>query len=245
MRRWEAGKTVMAVLLIVMAAAVGSYAGKMEREANAQADQIRSGEEEMFREEDFVVLIDAGHGAVDSGKVGENGALEKDINLAIANRLYEYLCQSDMKAVRTRPEDDSLYDASAVNKKMADMKIRCQMAQEYQADIAVSIHQNSFSDASVCGPQLFYYAGSAEGEKLAVCLQESFDGVVGAENNTRVPKSNTEYYLLIHMPCPVVIAECGFLSNPQEAELLQQEDYQDRIAWNLFCGILRYRNENE
>lgn len=246
MKRFEAGRTLMALVMLLTAAAVGSYVGKLEREASAQAQRAVLFENaDEYTEEDFVVLIDAGHGAVDSGKVGVNGELEKDINLAIANRLYEYLCQSDVKAVRTRPEDDSLYDASAANKKMADMKIRCQMAEDYHADIVVSIHQNSYSDASVRGPQLFYYNGSQEGEALAKLLQRSFDGVVGAERNTRVPKANTEYYLLIHMPCPIVIAECGFLSNPEEAALLSSADYQDRIAWNLYMGIMQYVNKNE
>ena len=95
------------------------------------------------------------------------------------------------------------------------------------------------------GPQLFYYAGSEEGARLAQILQEQFDGVIGAEQNRRQPKANTEYYLLIHMPCPIVIVECGFLSNPQEAERLSDADYQDRIAWCLSQGILKYRAEQE
>ena len=174
--------------------------------------------------------------------MADDGTAEQDINLAIANRLKVYLEAADIKAVCTRPEDDSLYDPLAPNKKMADMKGRIKAAQESHADIAVSIHQNSYQDSSVCGPQLFYYNGSVEGKALAECLQKSFDGVVGAENNRRVPKPNTDYYLLIHMPCPIVIAECGFLSNKEEAALLITPEYQDLIAWNLAQGIIQFIN---
>lgn len=221
---------------------MGSTAGKMEHDRRVKTVNTNPIAQDP---DDFVVLIDAGHGANDSGKVGVNEALEKDVNLAIADRLCMYLEQGGVAVVCTRPEDDSLYDPSASNKKMADMTARIDSAKDSGADIAVSIHQNSYPDQSVCGPQLFYYAGSAEGEALAETLQASFDGVIGKENNRRAPKSNTDYYLLIHMPCPVVIVECGFLSNPQEAELLVTQEYQDRIAWNLYMGIMEYHYKNE
>lgn len=236
-------------MMLAMAGAVGSFFGQQEKETKqetrlAQAAEVQEEWTQYADEEDtFVVLIDAGHGAQDSGKVGVHGELEKDINLQIANRLYDYLVQEGVAAVRTRPEDDSLYEPGAANQKLTEMRARCQAAEVSGADIVVSIHQNSYGNESVCGPQLFYYAGSAEGERLAKLLQKQFDGVIGTELNRRQPKANTEYYLLIHMPCPIVIAECGFLSNPQEAEQLSNADYQDRIAWCLSQGILKYRAE--
>lgn len=237
-------------MMLAMAGAVGSFFGQKEKvtkqEARlAQAAEVQAEWSRYADEDAFVVLIDAGHGAQDSGKVGVHGELEKDINLQIANRLYEYLVQEGVAAVRTRPEDDSLYDPGAANQKLTELRARCEAAETSRADIAVSIHQNSYGKEDVRGPQLFYYAGSEAGARLAQILQEQFDGVIGAEQNRRQPKANTEYYLLIHMPCPIVIAECGFLSNPEEAESLSDADYQDRIAWCLSQGILKYRAEQE
>lgn len=186
------------------------------------------------------VVLDAGHGAADSGKVGVNGALEKDINLSIVLFLKERLEQKGIAVMLTRESDDPLYASSDTNKKMADMKKRIAIMEEYEPHIAVSIHQNSYPDASVKGPQVFYYTGSSGGEILAKCIQESFSLAVGEENNTRQAKANGDYYLLLHTPSVCVIAECGFLSNPQEADLLVTEDYQKKIADAVAEGIAAY-----
>ncbi len=186
------------------------------------------------------VVLDAGHGAADSGKEGVNKALEKDINLSIVFFLRDRLQQKGIEVKLTRESDDPLYTSSDSNKKMADMKRRIEIIEAYQPHLVVSIHQNSYPDASVKGPQVFYYTGSPGGEKLANEIQSSFDFAVGAENNTRKAKANADYYLLLHTPSVCVIAECGFLSNPQEANLLVTEEYQKKMADALAEGIARY-----
>lgn len=186
-----------------------------------------------------VVVIDAGHGGNDPGKVGVDGSLEKDINLQIAMRLKEYLEQSDVKVVMTREEDVGLYHEEDSGKKAADMRNRCEIINQSGADLAVSIHQNSYHEEYVSGGQVFYYKDSENGKKLAEILQERFTYVLGADNR-RLAKANGTYYLLLHVKCPIVIAECGFLSNWKEAAMLQDETYQDRVAWTLHMGILEY-----
>lgn len=188
----------------------------------------------------WTVVLDAGHGAADSGKVGINGVLEKDVNLSIVLKLREYLEQEGVMVVLTRVDDSPLYQESDQNHKLADMKKRLDIMDSANPNLVVSIHQNSYTQESAKGPQVFYYATSEEGQKLAQYLQDSFDSVVGEEQNKRVIKPNRDYYLLVHTPYTIVICECGFLSNQQEADLLATEDYQDKVAKSVSEGIMNY-----
>lgn len=189
-----------------------------------------------------VVVIDAGHGGADPGKVGENGALEKDINLSIAGKLRDRLEQNGFRVVMTRENDDGLYSENARNKKREDMEARVRMISDAAPDFVVSIHQNSFPDASCKGAQLFYYKDSEDSKKLAEVLQKKFQEVL-QDGNTRQAKANSDYYLLRKTTCPVVIAECGFLSNAAEEALLMSDAYQEKVAEALCLGILQYRSE--
>ncbi|MCI8513710.1 MAG: N-acetylmuramoyl-L-alanine amidase [Lachnospiraceae bacterium] len=188
-----------------------------------------------------VVVIDAGHGGVDPGKVGVNQALEKDINLKIAEKLKVFLEAADVEVILTREGDSGLYKETDGNKKIADMKARCQVIEKSGADIVVSVHQNSYHEGSVRGPQVFYYTHSEEGKELAEAVQDGFSGLLG-EQNTRPAKGNTDYYLFLHVKQPIVIVECGFLSNREEAENLTDETYQEKVAWVIHLGVLKYLN---
>ena len=125
------------------------------------------------------------------------------------------------------------------HKKSADIKTRCQIIKHTKADIVVSIHQNSFQSQDVKGAQVFYYKHSVEGKKLAEILQASFKENLDSENK-RVEKADSTYYMLVHTSAPTVIAECGFLSNPTEASLLNSSEYQQKIAEALYKGIINY-----
>lgn len=187
------------------------------------------------------VVIDAGHGGIDPGKVGVQGTLEKDLNLAIAQRVKYYLEASDVRVVMTRQEDDGLYDASSSNKKVQDMKRRVALIQESAPLVTVSIHQNSYPEEYVHGAQVFYYTGSTEGKKLAARLQEQLVERTDPGNKRQI-KENSSYYLLKKTSTPIVIVECGFLSNREEAEKLCSQEYQDRLAWAIHMGVLQYLN---
>jgi N-acetylmuramoyl-L-alanine amidase len=189
--------------------------------------------------EQVCIVLDAGHGSSDPGKVGVNGTLEKDINLAITLQLAKILENKGYKVVLTRDSDEILADKDAVNQKREDMVGRVKVIEEAQAALTVSIHQNSFSNASVSGPQVFYYAESPQGKEIATALQASLDEILEPES-PRATKANSEYYLLKKTPTPTVIVECGFLSNEREAELLSDELYQAKVARAIYFGLCKY-----
>lgn len=187
------------------------------------------------------VVIDAGHGGMDPGKVGINGALEKDVNLQIALQVKEFLEANDVRVIMTRETDDGLYEEGDANKKVRDMKRRVELIEEENPVIAVSIHQNSYPEEVVHGAQVFYYSGSSEGQLLAEEIQSQLVEKVDPANKRRV-KANDSYYLLKKAPCPIVIVECGFLSNREEADRLCTPEYQEKLAWSIHMGILRHLN---
>lgn len=204
---------------------------------------VDAGEAALAEGEQICVVIDAGHGGKDPGKIGVNQVLEKDINLGIARKVQQYLEAQDIKVVMTREDDNGLYDSDASNKKVQDMKRRVALIEETHPAITVSIHQNSYPEEYVCGAQVFFYDGSKEGRKLADLLQKQLVEKLNPENRRQI-KSNDSYYLLKKTDIPIAIVECGFLSNQAEAALLSQEDYQDRVAWAIHMGILQYLAEN-
>lgn len=182
-----------------------------------------------------LIVIDAGHGGFDPGKVGTQNTLEKDINLAIAKKVEKILRESGYTVYMTRMEDKALGDESGKSKKITDLKNRVMMINEAEPAVAVSIHQNSFS-AGTSGAQVFYYTGSEQGKKLAGILQQTVKDIVG-DGNHRVEKANSSYYMLKKITCPFAIVECGFLSNPTEESLLRDEKYQQKMAKGICEGI--------
>ena len=151
----SAWQTVMGILLLCIVALISWQAGTLVAVHNqeAQADKARP-----------VVVIDAGHGGSDPGKVGINGQLEKDINLKITEQLKAYLEASDVEVILTRDSDQGLYSSGDSHKKMADMRKRCEIINEVVPDLVVSIHQNSYHEEYVSGGQVFYYKTSEKGK---------------------------------------------------------------------------------
>lgn len=192
----------------------------------------------------YVVAIDAGHGGFDPGKIGIKGDLEKDINLSIALKLKTLLEMNDCEVIMTRQTDTGLYDAGDSNKKASDMRKRVEIITQANPDIAISIHQNSFTQESIKGAQVFYHINSSEGKELADIIQEELKNTLN-DGNHRVAKSNDTYYMLKKSNCPLVIVECGFLSNYKESELLVNEEYQEKVAWAIHLGIMNYLNHQE
>lgn len=190
-------------------------------------------------EQKKVIALDAGHGGMDSGKVAVNNVLEKDINLKIVYFLKAALEEQGITVVLTRQDEEGLYQESDSNKKLADMKKRCEIIEKSGCIAAISIHQNSYHEESVSGPQVFYYATSAKGKEIAETIQRFMVEELKPKK-TRTAKSNDNYYLLKNVACPIVIVECGFLSNWEEAELLCTEEYQKKVAGTVARGIMEY-----
>ena len=235
MNRFQYKLSSIAMTLLLLAAML--YVG---REAAAYV----AGTSVEAQEEKRCVVIDAGHGGDDPGKVGINGANEKDVNLQIAELVKQYLEMNDVEVVMTRESDAGLNDADASNKKVQDMKRRIALIEETAPAVTVSIHQNSYPEEYVHGAQVFYYTGSVQGQRLAESIQSQLVENVDSENK-REAKANDSYYLLKKTGVPIVIVECGFLSNSAEAEKLCTPEYQQRVAWAIHMGILQYLSENE
>ena len=186
---------------------------------------------------DTCVVVDSGHGGADPGKVGDGGIYEKDINLAIALKLKDRREDAQINVILTRDSDADLSTESDSNKKIADLRRRCDIINNSGADMVISIHQNSYVTAKAYGAQMFYYKKSEEGKVIAQGMQKILADKLGS---TRQIKSDVNYYILLNSNLPTVIAECGFLSNPREAELLCTEEYQSKVADALYCGIIDY-----
>lgn len=189
-----------------------------------------------------VIALDPGHGGRDPGKVGVNQILEKDINLAIGLKVKTFLEQKGYRVIITRTEDVGLYEETDSNKKTADLRKRVEIIESNAPILAVSIHQNSFQQAKYRGAQVFYHEKSSNGKKLAQTLQKQLKETL-KDGNKREAKSNGEYYMLRKVSCPLTIVECGFLSNEEEARLLADERYQEKIAWAIHMGIVQYINQ--
>ena len=173
--------------------------------------------------------------------IGVGGLEEKGINLSISLLLRDTLEKSGYSVIMTREEDEGLYDSSAANKKAQDMQRRIAMIREHMPVLSVSIHQNSYHDAGVHGPQVFYYESSVEGKKLAEAVQSSLNDLLEVDRPRKV-KGNTSYYLLKRSSGTLVIVECGFLTNPEEAQKLQTKEYQEKVAAAVSEGIRTYLN---
>ena len=187
----------------------------------------------------YCVVVDAGHGGDDPGKIGTAGTLEKEINLAIAKRLETLLKQADVAVVMTRTDNNGLYDENASGKKVQDMKRRVSMMEEAKADLAVSIHQNSLpSSKRTHGAQVFY--GIEEGSTaLANAVQRLLNETVNLENQKAEKSIDPSIYLMKNVTAPAILIECGFLSNENETALLKSADYQQKLAVVIATGLLR------
>ena len=180
-----------------------------------------------------LVVLDPGHGGIDGGKVGVNGAEEKEVNLKISLLTKELLEKEGISVEMTREADERL-----ANTQVGDLKERVRIMNERKPALVVSIHQNSYHEEGVSGAQVFYYTDSSEGKKAAEIIQECLREL--DPENTKEAKANNTYYILKKTEVPVVIAECGFLSNYSDAEKLVDEEYQGELAAAVTKGVLQY-----
>lgn len=239
-------KIFCGILLAGIIIAVIFFAfGPSDSKKPSNEDSATSTEEtETPKRENLPVLVlDAGHGGLDPGKVGVNDVLEKDINLAIVQKLQVLLEEYGFTVHLTRNSDQILGPANSSSPKRDDMIARVEMVKELHPYFTISIHQNSFPDADVNGPQVFYYKDSVESATMAQVIQNALNQYL-APQKMREAQSNTNYYLLTRTPTPTVIVECGFLSNPTEADLLATEEYQSKVAEAVFMGIVSYYETN-
>ncbi|CAN7216753.1 N-acetylmuramoyl-L-alanine amidase CwlD [Paenibacillus sp. LjRoot56] len=188
------------------------------------------------------IALDAGHGGPDGGAESKDGIIEKDINLAITLRLRDYLQQAGAIVVLTRETDTDLAESGTKGyskRKTQDLHNRADLIQNNNADMFLSIHLNSIPSDKWRGAQTFYYLNNPDNPNLAALIQSELKR--NLENTDRVAKlADKTVYLLKTLKIPSALVEVGFLSNPEEAKLLADENYQKILAASVYQGILRY-----
>ncbi|MGN0467328.1 MAG: N-acetylmuramoyl-L-alanine amidase CwlD [Acutalibacteraceae bacterium] len=195
-----------------------------------------------------VIIIDAGHGGEDGGTSSSSGIVEKNINLAISKKLEALFKLSGFEIIMTRSDDRLIFDENSSTireKKVSDIHNRMKIIEENPNSIFLSIHQNHFSQSRYNGAQVFYSKNNSESEKIADYIQQQIKSDLQPENERQIKPSGTEIYLLHNAVTPAVMVECGFLSNAGEAQNLNDDEYQTKMAFSIYNGILNYLNGKE
>lgn len=226
--------------LLLIAAYFAAYFGaqkiesKVEpkfRQASAQINQMP------------VIVLDAGHGGIDGGCSSADGVPEKEINLDIMLDLRDMLVISGFEVEVTRDSDRSIHDSGIegiANQKASDMDNRLALFNKYDNAICLSIHQNQYVTPDAFGAQMFYSSTNPKSEYLAQTMQNSFVKYLQPDNTREIKLCGEELFLCRFCDNPTVMIECGFLSNPTEAELLKDESYRRSIAFTIFAGLCEY-----
>jgi N-acetylmuramoyl-L-alanine amidase len=187
----------------------------------------------------YTIVIDPGHGGVDPGAVSSDGILEKDITLAVAQQLRDYVQQAGAYVILTREDDRDLAESGTKGysrRKAQDLRARLAVAKDNQADMLISIHLNS-NPAGGHGAQVFFDTELDQSKQLATLIQAHFRSEL---NTKRDIEPQEDLYLLRYADIPAVLAEVGFLSNQEEKSLLKTSVYQKKVAYSMYQGILEY-----
>ncbi len=190
-----------------------------------------------------VIVLDAGHGGIDGGCVSVNGVAEKGINLSIVQTLRDGLEVLGFDVVCTREDDRSIHDSGVegiAKQKISDMNNRLDIINRYDDALVLSVHQNQFVDAKYSGAQMFYAKDSDDSRRLAECMKKQFVSLLQPDNTRETKPVGKEMYLIHNSKSPALMIECGFLSNPDEARLLESPDYQKKVAFTILTGLEEY-----
>lgn len=192
-----------------------------------------------------VIVLDAGHGSPDEGATSSDGTSEASINLKIVLKLQKLLESSGATVILTRYDDNAIYelDSQTISqKKVSDIKNRVKIGNESSADIFVSIHLNKIPESKYSGWQTFYKDGDEKSTFLATCIQNNLNTTINTPNN-RQPLKLDNVYIMKHVDIPISLVECGFLSNEEEESKLISDEYQTKLAWGIYNGIMDYFNQ--
>lgn len=187
-----------------------------------------------------VIIIDAGHGGEDGGTQSADGVLEKDINLKISEKLEKILKNDGFKTVMVRDSDTLIYDESCStmrSKKSSDIHNRLDIMKKHKDCIFISIHQNYFTQSKYSGAQVFYRPDHEQSRILAESIQKSIVSSLQTDNTRQIKSCTSDVYLIHNAVSTAVMVECGFLSNPDEAEKLQNDAYQQKMALAIAGGL--------
>lgn len=220
-------KKILIFCLVFVLLQVGIFAGvHLSSKKNSPKNKV-------------TICIDAGHGGRDGGCVGKtSGAKESDLTLSITKKLASYLKLNGFNVVLTRENENGLYGDGS-NKKKEDMEVRREIINNNNSDCVISIHINSFNDSSVRGAQVFYDETDENSKNLAQDMQNVLANNLKDSNKS---VKTGDFFLLKCRDVPSILIECGYLSNPEEEALLITSAYQEKIAYTIFCGVLKFFN---
>lgn len=186
--------------------------------------------------EHSTVVIDAGHGGIDSGAIGINRSLEKNNTLSTSLKLGKLLSSKGIKVVYTRKSDKVSFPVSA----RANLEARTQVANNLNADLFISIHNNSSLYKSVSGLETYYCNGSAKAKALATLIHKELVNNVKLKNRG---VRASDYYVLKNTVNTAVLIELGYISNRDEEAKLKNSKFQDKCAAAMAEGVLKYLSE--
>jgi N-acetylmuramoyl-L-alanine amidase len=192
-----------------------------------------------------VVVIDPGHGGIDGGTCHKDGTLEKDINLQVSLELKRLLEKNGVNVNMTRTKDialDGLNNESS-SRHRRDLLARVSIINKTDPDVFISIHVNAEKSPKVRGPMVFYYRKSQESKNLAMTIQKSVEHAYiksGQKVPARSPLANSSLFLLCNTKRPGVIIEMGFLTNPDDKNLLKSKEFQKVFADAIVQGLKDY-----
>mgnify|MGYP001031283849 CR=1 FL=1 len=208
------------------------------RTINTNSDDVAEKASDTVR-----IFIDAGHGGIDPGAVNKFGENESLINLEISKYLMSFLESTGYEVVMTRYDANALYDEGANTtireKKNEDLDKRINKINSSKADLVVSVHLNAFTQSQYYGAQSFYKNKCEKSKLAAEIIQKNLKNILD-KNNKRVPQSKKDVRVIDESSLPIVLIECGFVSNPEEGKLLSTANYQEKIAWAIYAGIIEY-----
>ncbi len=186
------------------------------------------------------ILIDPGHGGADGGATAADGTEEKDLNLKIAAPLRDMLCVMGYTVASTRTDDSMICTEGSTlrERKVSDMRNRLAMVN--QAELTVSLHQNKFSQTQYWGTQVFYSGNTADSKVLAESIRTCVVDWLQPTNTRELKRGTEDVYLLHRAERPMVLVECGFLSNAEELAKLKSDDYRQRLAFAVAVGTMKY-----
>ncbi len=190
-----------------------------------------------------VIIIDAGHGGEDGGAVVQDNIVEKDINLAIAQKINDILSLFGFKTYMVRETDKLIYDSDSKTqrqKKNSDLRNRLSLMNNFENCLYISVHQNKYEDSRIWGAQTFYSPNDEQSPILAEFIQSSIISFTQPNNKRVIKKTGTNVFVIYNATKPAIMVECGFMSNNDELSKLKDDKYQSQMSFSISNGILNY-----
>lgn len=225
-RLQRAGTLIGALLVLLAALALSMHMGAARPVSAAPVSRS-------------CLILDPGHGGYDGGAVAYNGVKESDLNLSIALKLRDLAAFYGQPTLLTRQDDSPRTDAASYSEH-EELAYRADCINAVGEGLCISIHQNTFPTSQPRGAQVLYGPGE-ESRRLGELAQGAIVAALQPENRRVAQPASQGLYLTSHVSCPVILLECGFLSNLDDLQQLTNENYQSALAAVLLQVCLRYQ----